>query len=218
MPNNAVCDFLYKSINSKINKGKYDLNHESFNVKHITECPRRISYRLYGFNPECNLVLQEKSLKYVKLKWVDLLSKCDGITIVKSNFIAADSNYNVHADIDAIIKIKGKVFVLLVDSMDEEKYKLYKKTGGSRSQISHIIASMWLTELSEGIILCENKITNQYFLSYVKLHNSILNAVKHKSQSMLTDKILQKIPDRPYKDDTAKECQICEYKSECWKK
>jgi hypothetical protein len=212
-----LCSLLKDQIDKKIKKGNSVYNFEVFNSSQITECPRRILYRSYGFytEKENNNDLINNHLKYVRNKWVDFLFKCSDIKIKKRNFIAADSHYNVFCEIDAIICIDDKNCVFMVEELDNISYESFNNNGLPRKLIVKMISAMWLSEVDNGIILCDN--SKEYFLCHVSMHNSILNSIKSKCRQMFSDKVMQKIPDRPYKDKNNLECNNCEYCIECWK-
>ena len=210
-----------KAIKSEIKRRNFCFGHEVFNIKHLTECPRRISYRAHGFDtkktPETQIFLADRDLKYTKKKWVELFSQIPNIVVIDTNILAADANFNISGTVDAIIKCGSWVGALMVDVVDAENYAKAKETGGLRRQIVEVMTAAWLVEVPNGILLCENRVTNEYFFSHVIAHPPVIRGVKDKCRRLMQQQILQQLPDKPYKDDSSKECQVCEYRKTCWK-
>jgi len=198
-------------IKNEIKRRDSGFNHEVFNVMHLTECPRRIMYRA---NQKEKLLVDLQS-KYYKMKWLDIISNSKGIKVIDKNILAADSEYNLVGNVDAIIACGKYVSVIMFDAIDEKSDSAFEH-GGLRRQIVSLMASMWLTEVDNGVLICENKNNNDYFLSHVTIHNSIINSVKTKCRKLMEDKILQQLPVRPYERNDSDECNGCEYKSKCW--
>ena len=71
-----------KSIKEEINRGISRFDHEVFNTKHLTECPRRIMYRAnaeenYQFNSD-----SERRKRYDKKRWVDFFDQSSTISLL----------------------------------------------------------------------------------------------------------------------------------------
>ena len=75
---------------------------------------------------------------------------------------------------------------------------------------------MWLVEISHGIILYENRETNEICLYHVTPHPQLLESAKKKCQSLQLFKMQGVRPKRAYKNDKEKECLSCEFKITCW--
>jgi len=216
---------IKNSIKIEIKKRDFQFNNEIYNIKHLTECPRRIAYRSSGsLKPERTLEHDceeafwlQQSLKYTKQKWVNILSDSLGIKIIDSFVIAADSNYNIAGTVDAIIRCENYVGAVIIDELETDEYIKAQEQGGLRRQIIEVMAAAWLAEVSHGILICENRNTHEYFMSHVIAHDLILNGIKNKFKELMEHKILQTdIPVRPYNDDDNKECKNCEYRNPCW--
>jgi len=207
-------------IKDEIKRGNSDFNHEVFNVMHLTECPRRMMYRVNNCKVESKFenknILVDFHSKFCKIKWLGIFSNSKGIKVLDKNILAADSEYNIVGKVDAIISCKGYVSALMIESIDESSYNIAIKNGGLRQQIVALMTSMWLTEVKNGVLLCENKNTNDYFLSHVIVSDAIINGVKSKCSKLMENKTLQQLPLRPYKTNDCEECKCCEYNDKCW--
>jgi len=129
---------------------------------------------------------------------------------------AADCNYNLVGTADLVFKCDGFVSVLMIDTLNSDEYHKAKKAGGLRRQIVELMTLSWLIEVQNGILLCENKDSNEHFMSHVNLYQPVIEGVKSKCSNLVEMKSLQKVPNRPYKDFNNNECNKCEYKQTCW--
>jgi hypothetical protein len=209
--------FIKSSIDFEIKKRRNSqFNHETFNVDNLTECPRRMMYRANNVGTDNANYLSNLNNECIKEKWLGIFSKLKGIKILDTNIVAADADYNVTSKIDAVFSIDKVCFVLTIDSIESELYELSQKNGGLRKQIVQLMASMWLTNIDNGLLLCENKNTNKYFISHITQSKAIINGIKDKCRKLLEGKILQQLPKRPYDDSCNTECKMCEYNNLCW--
>lgn len=212
---------IKKSIKNEIKKRDFRFDNEVYNIKHLTECPRRISYRVNGSlssepNYE-NKFWASQSLQYTKKKWLKILENCLGVKVIDTFVVAADSNYNISGTVDAVIRCEDYVGALIIDELENDEYIKAENQGGLRRQIIEVMSAAWLTEVSHGILICENRNTHDYFMSHVIPHELVLNGIKNKFKDLMEKKILQtELPDRPYKNENNKECNVCEYKGLCW--
>jgi CRISPR/Cas system-associated exonuclease Cas4 (RecB family) len=208
-----------EAIKNEIKRRNYKLIHEVFNIKHLTECPRRIYYRAHGIKTETQQdFLANIHLEYTKKKWIDLFNQSTKIKILDRDILAADTNYNIVANVDAVLKYGEFVSTLTVDVLNSNQYTIANQSGGLRRQIVEVMTATWLTEVPNGILLCENKETNEYFLSHIIVHKPIIEGVKSKCKHLIEKKFLQQLPDRPYTNNSFQECIACEYRKTCWEK
>ena len=208
--------FVEKSIKNEIKRRNFRFDHEVFNIKHLTECPRRIMYRVNATPQNDYEFLTYNHEHYTKKKWVDFFERCQSVKVLDRNVLAADCNYNVVGWADVILEIRGSATVLQIESLESDQYKKVKTTGGLRQQIVEMMMIMWLTEVANGVILCENKTTNEYFLSHVVPYKPILESARNKCLELMEQKLLQQLPKRAYEDNQSIECKSCEYKETCW--
>lgn len=207
---------IKKAIETEIKRRNSSFIHEVIYTKHLTECPRRLMYRMNAYSAKEPDFLIDNHNKYTKKKWVDFFNKCKKTIVIDENVLAADCNFNVVGTADAILKYGDVVSVLLVDSVKSSEYNKAKQAGGLRRQIVELMMIMWLTEVPNGILICENKDTNEYFLSHVVPHKGILDSARHKCSELMENQFLQKLPERAYKTDNSQECMACEYRETCW--
>jgi len=209
---------VQEEINFEIKRRNFRFDHEVFNVRHLTECPRRILYRANATVSETAPdFLEDNRLQYTKNKWVDLFSHFKKISILDRKVLAVDANYNIAGTVDAVFKYEDSVSTLLVDSLKTKEYLKAKSSGGLRKQIVELMVLTCIVEVENGVLLCENCDTNEYFLSHVILHHPILEGIQSKCKLLLEQKILHITPARPYDSNDGLECTVCEYREACWK-
>ena len=216
--NTRLISTIKSAIKSEIKRRNFQFDHEVFNIKHLTECPRRIMYRANAYPAAKPNFLTNFNKKYTKRKWVDFFDYCKEINVTGRDISASDCNFNIVGYADAIIQYGDVTSVLFIDCLFPSEYKQAKKMGGMRRQIVELMMTMWLTEVPNGIMICENKENNEYFISHVVPHQPIINGARNKCTELLEKQILQELPDRSYKDENGDECKICEYKTTCWNK
>ena len=211
-----------QATQSEIKRRNFRFDHEVYHTKHLTECPRRLMYRVMAHEvdqvdhvPE---FLNDNHLEYVKRKWVDFFSECKYTSVLGRDVLAADCNYNIVGSADVILKIGDFTSILIVDSLDTKSYQKSKNTGGLRRHVVDIMTVMWLVEVENGILFCENKATNEYFMSHIIPYQPIIDSVLNKCKNLVEKRILQKMPDRVYKSHDNNECKLCKYRSTCWRK
>lgn len=186
----------------------------------LTECERKIAYRTkvgkcrLGYNNAEYLAMM-----YAKVRWLDILKDTKGVKILDRWVTASDCNYNIVTKIDCVIEVSDMddlQSVVYVKSLKEEDFADVKKNGAKRKDIVRVMADMWLVEVSNGVIIYENRSNLDFVIYRVIPQNEIINSVKAKTKSLYDHKLNSTIPSRPYKTCSAKECQECEFFTHCW--
>ena len=223
MPNKFIKDdtkllnMVQDAIKIEEKRRNFRLDHEVYHTKHLTECPRRLTYRVLAFDGSENQDFRvENHNKYTANKWVDFFDECKKVSVLERDVLAADCNTNLVGKADAILRVGDFTSVLIVDSLQSTQYHTAHETGGLRNQIVNLMMVMWLVEVENGMLICENKDTNEYFMSHVIPYRPIIDSSIHKCKQLMDKAFLQQIPDRAYKNDDGHECKICEYRKTCW--
>lgn len=208
-----------EAIKVEIKRGNERFNHEVYNTRHLTECPRRLTYRVRNYDRDFSYnFLIDNDLESTKKKWVDFFSQCKKVDVLDKNVQAADCNYNLAGRADAVIRVGEFVSILRVDVLNPTEYEKAKSTGGLRRQIVDTMLMVWLTETENGILLCENRATKEYFLSHIIPYKPIIERVTEKCKDLIQNRMLHTLPDRVYDDGKSPECKTCEYRETCWNK
>jgi hypothetical protein len=190
-----------------------------FDPSHITECPRRMIYRANGCTPETNVsYLIANNEIHLKKKWTEYLSKCRSVRVIGKNVVTADCHYNISGNIDAILNIGERNYVTQIQLVQDEEFKQIRKKGAFKKHVVEMIVYIWLTELRDGLLLYENKDSNEYTVFHVKIYEPVIKSVIKKCLGLMENKIQGTIPSRPYKTKDSNECIVCEYSKKCWEK
>jgi len=227
MPNNHF--IVQDSISSFIQKGA-KLYSNSLYVRdisrcffsdEITECGRKLCYRVNGKKYICQYTNMEYNCNIEsKKRWINILDHIDGVKVLESDVVASDYNYNIITKIDCVIEITEKdlQYVVLVKSVEENKFNTVKNNEATRKDIVEIMTNMWLIELSNGIIIYENRNSLDFIVYNVIPSNEIVNSVKEKTKKLIVYKNKGSVPPRPYADRESYECKHCEFYGSCWDK
>ena len=214
-------DEISKSLESLINQNNIDKSifypTTNFDPSRITECPRRIIYRVNGISSSINYrsYLEIMDQIFSKQKWMEIFSKSKGIKIVEKNVVSADCHYNISGNIDAILNMGGKLYVIKIQRIDAEQFSQIESKGAFKKHVIEIIIYLWLTEVYDGILLYDN--LNQYRVFHIKYYSPIIQSITSKCLSLMDYKMKGEIPDRPYKNEKSSECVKCEFCQTCWK-
>jgi hypothetical protein len=216
-----LTNLVNNEIISVLEGGNRLFNNEVFNSENIAECPRKIVYKSFGLLMNQSLSLdriKNDSSIALKKKWIDLLSKSSKINFIEKNITVSDCNYNLSGEVDAVIEINDYKSLVLIKELESDDYILAQLGGGAKSHVIELMADIWMAELENGILICENKNTNEYFVSHIIIHQPIIETIKKKYYDLNFKKTLNQLPSRPYKNMGAKECILCKYRLTCWEK
>jgi len=216
-----VCkDDMLEDIVRKAKEGDLSTSIDSsFHPSHITECPRRLIYRSTGKdvdNGRKESVFAFCRGESFKHKWVSLLKKSKLIRVLYEDIVAADCNYNLYSQVDAVINIKGSIFAVKSYLVNDEMFHRIQKEGAIKKHVIEVIIYIWLLEVDGGCLIYESE--NQDVCTFrVEPYQPIINSVAKKCMELCDFKLKGKIPNRPYKSES-KECNECEYCNFCWEK
>lgn len=210
----TIEDILRTFSDSQAN---HDIN-RTFHPDGLTECGRKLIYRTSGSKYQTGYsVLETESNYFSKLKWIHILKCCKDIKVLDSDIIASDDKHNLLTKVDCVIEMEDETqIVVFIKSLSSSDFENVKNNGATRKDIVRIITDMWLIELSNGIIIYENRDTLRFLIYKVIPNNAIINTIKLKSKNLYDNKIKGILPSRPYKNNSSKECQECEFLKTCW--
>ena len=216
-----VCrDEVSKPLEESINDLRYcalPVTDSSFHPSQITECPRRLIYRVNGDADKMHIgdgLYQSIQDETFKNKWITLLEKVKFVKVLHKNAIASDCNYNLFSKVDAVINIKGDIFAVKaiktcgLDEMEEIRNK-----GAMKKHVIEMVLYIWLLEVDGGILIYDSDYEHCMF--HIKPYKPIVESVIEKCRKLCDFKLAGQIPNRPYKSK-AKECSDCEYRCVCW--
>lgn len=218
--NNNIIDFLHEHIENSFSHRNYEVNGEVYNSCEITECDRRLLFRVN--NTETSIKYSRKyniDQKAIKDKWISILSGINEIHIKEKYYLVADCNYNLSGLVDCIAKVGKKHVVFSIWQIPTEKYNNISASNYKivRKNIVDILVKMWLSELKHGILILEDSSTNQYKILHITPYEPVIQSVCSKCKKLEEYRLFSKLPDRSYKNSDNVECKLCEYKDICWK-
>ena len=188
-----------------------------FDPSHITECTRRIIYRANGVNQEKNpsyLLMQDEL--FSRKKWFEYFEKSRFVKVIDKNIITADCHYNISGNADIILKIIDSIYVVKIQPLSCEDFARVQKEGAFKRHVIETMIYVWLLEIHDGLLLYENKNTNDYVVFHVQEYAPIIKSVMKKCTELMENKIQGTIPSRPYKTKESVECCKCEFNQQCW--
>ena len=190
-------------------------NIELFHPSQLTECTRKSIYRVYGEPYELD-VFEAEHQKYAKQKWLDFFETSRIAKLIDTDIDAADTTYNLASRVDGILRIGELTFVILIKSLSTEEFQRIKEQEIHRRDIVELILDMWLVEVHHGLLLYEDRTTNEITTFHILPYPSIINAACRKCRELYDNKIKGIIPERPYDSPDSKECLTCNFKETCW--
>jgi len=193
-----------------------------FSPDHLTECDRRMVYRARDERPISQEVFVDYSNDAIRQKWIRLFQKCGFTRVIDDNSIVADFNYNIQGVIDLVLEFRYSedndvILPVKIFPLRHEDYVCVQETAPFKKHLIDLMVNMWLIELNNGILIYEDKNTNQYSIFHINQYAPIINAVMKKCSRLLEFQINDRIPKRSYKNNTSRECTVCEFKNTCWK-
>lgn len=192
----------------------------TFNPSNMTECPRRMVYRAMGTKEEPirYSYLEFNNHAFIKKKWLVCIKNCRTVKVLEENLVAADCNYNITGNVDAVINVNGIVAVLKICPVTNEDFCKIITRGALKKHVVAIMIDMWLTELNDGILFYENQDTNKYLVFHTKPYRPIIKSVQRKCLELENHRINGSMPVKPYKKENSSECSQCEFFKKCWQK
>jgi hypothetical protein len=208
---------IFSNIIIEENKRRnFDFSREVFNSCCLTECDRRILYKSRGEALEITLEFDKiDTQEAIKNKWNNFFSKSIKFSLLDKDVIVADCNYNLKGKIDGVLKIGNANFAVMIKALSEKDFVNAEKNA-FRKDVIETMVNMWLLEINDGILIYENKNDNKLSLYHIIPFVQLIEACKKKCLSMLNFKMKGDLPNRPYKNNSSKECSICEFKTKCW--
>jgi len=194
-------------------------NHASvISPSHITECLRRMYYRLNwqetsNYAEYTDLVHHQCAVE----KWATYFSKCNKIILVDKDILVAHSNYNLSGTVDHYIESKGYKYAVKIKQVPSADFKIIKKGGPKRKHVIETIVYLWLSEFEDGLLVYEDNDTQEYDIYHIISYEPIIKTVKSKCRRLINHKMRGVAPPRITGDNAERECSICEYSYVCLK-
>jgi hypothetical protein len=209
---------LFESTINELDKKSKKFNPISFiNPSTVTECPRRLTYRLLATEEEKKTsYLSNLHDVFIRKKWVDFFRKCNRVKVLAEDVPAADCHYNLNGKADVVIRFEDNQFVVQIHSVSNETWLNIQEKGAHRKDVIEAIIYLWLLEITDALILYENKDTGEYCVFHAQQYQPIIEAVRKKCLVLMEHKEKGGLCNKPNKYTQASiECKFCEYKNNC---
>ena len=212
-------DDVVKSISDIIVKSDVLSKYPSstINPDIITECKRRIFYKVSGEKYKNKHILKEKHKESSVKKWVEYLSKCKNINLMDSDVVFTDSECNICSKVDALLEIDGISYVIKVKPVSDEIFKDVKSNGALKKDAIEVVIQLWLVEIKDGILIYDNNDNQDYLIFHINKYKPVINSTIEKCKEIIKHQLTGIKPNK-LKDTNNKECLICEYRDICLNK
>ncbi len=188
----------------------------TFDPFRLTECPRRLVYRITGVNCSIStLYMDYQNELAMKEKWFRIFTDCKKIKFLEKDAVVADAKYNITGKINAVISFDDDIYITQIKSVCDEDLKNIKQKGALKKDVVESVLYLWLLEVKDGLIIYD---TNKggYLTFHIEPYQPIIKSVKSKCLEMMRHKMEGSLPERPYKNCSSNECNICEFLHLCW--
>lgn len=186
-----------------------------FSSSQITECPRRLIYRVRQSPKDFESMpyMKAQNLLCEIRKWGDFLGKCKGVKILERQYRAFDCVYNIRGDIDYVIQALGKNMVVQIHPVKD--YDRVVREGAAKKHVIEVMINAWLMEVEDGLLVYENVDTHDTISFHVTVYKPIIESTKKLCTNLFRAQMEGRLPRRPYADQSGKECASCEFGITC---
>lgn len=212
----ALTEKIEFAIKSEEKRRNISKNNELFLTNQLTNCTRKTLYRVYGEEYDIDMA-EELHQQSVKHKWLDFIEQSRIAKLIDKNIEAADTKYNLASRVDGVFRIGELTFTVLIKSVHNEEFQRIKERSAPRRDIVQLMMDMWLTEVKDGLLLYDNRETNDILTYHVLPYQPIINAACGRCLEMRDHKLMGKLTKRPYDSSDSEECLACKFKATCWK-
>lgn len=204
-----------EAVKSGLHRNNVETLTEIVDTRHVTQCDRRIVYRMTGCASDDDKLVKNLNESAIKAHFVDFLDKKTSIFVLEKSYDFADSRYNMLGNVDALLKMKEFVSALRIVVLYDE-IEVVRGKGAFRKDIVDTMLLSWLAQTDHGFLIYIDVITHSISALHVTLFRPVIDSACDKCAKMTQYKIRGGIPERPYKNKNNRECRCCEYCHICW--
>lgn len=206
-----VSTFFKNKVDLLVKSGYNSLDNEIIFTNDITQCDRRLFYKVSDQYSKSYLVKMHNEA--LSKKWRAYLEKVKGVDVLATNFTVADHNCGLTGIVNLIISASDKKILVMIKEVDNDFFNSKRTV---RKHIVDIMSQMWLAEIDDGLLIYENVETKEFSMYHILTHPSVLMSVDKKAKDIQRQKVLGVLPERKYDSKTSSECVSCEFKEKCW--
>ena len=185
--------------------------------ENISQCSRRISYRINGFKFDKDAILSSGNLDKKDI-WITRIGLLDNVSVKGINVEAGDIFHGISGIADMVIRFENKLIDAVVLIYPTNNLVDISKGNPPKKDIMSMLLYMWLLEIKNGLILYYQIDKEDFELIHVIPYNPLINSMKEKLIDKKKKKMMGVLPERAYKEKSAIECTKCEFFNTCWKK
>ena len=211
-----VADRMDNVINLALVRNNVATSSNVFLTNHITECDRRIMYRVYGEETSKPKDIEEEFVRGAVINaWISLINEKSSIKVLDSVCILGDARYSISGKADAIVSFQGVPSALrLVPIYDE--IEVIKEKGARRKDTVDLMLLSWIAEISHGFLIYVDVCVGTHCTFHVVPIRPVIKSACIKCHRLNDIRLGGGLPNRVYETKDSKECQLCEYYEICW--
>jgi len=209
---------LIEKINKYFESQKDRERDRKFHVSEVGNCDRALYFDFLGYEKEeidaaTRMKFHNGNVSHRKI--VSILLGCNDINVVGAE-VTIPENDLITGRADLVVSLDNQLYVVDIKTIADYGFNLLSSVSDiSKNYIYQIQLYMHFLKIPNGIILFENKNTNEmkeFFISYNKdLCEKLIERMKN-----LKIKIDNKIvPEKPY-DLEDWQCNYCRFKKVCY--
>jgi CRISPR/Cas system-associated exonuclease Cas4 (RecB family) len=187
----------------------------SFDPSELTQCPRRLLYKVNGEYEGC-LKGEDRKRNFTVSKWLDAIKKCRKMRLMKERACVSDCNYNIVGYLDAVVEVSDRLAAVKVQGVSHSDFKDIQRKGAKRKQVVEVMAYIWMTEINDGLLIYEDETNDEFTVFHIVHYEPIVQSIQRKCLTMLKYQQEGRLPSRPYKTNDGGECKSCEFNRSCW--
>lgn len=192
-------------------------NVEVFSPERSTECERKLLYEIYGNKISEGYV--SESLNTLRHKWASLMMRMPNVILHGVDVEFADVKYNLSGKVDMVLEFENRSLKAIgtVREIDAEMMAKIRQKGPIRKDVVTDNLYMWMSEIPHAIMIYEDSQNKEIEVFHALPYNAIIATAREKFGRIAEHKIRGTLIDKPYENAETRECQSCEYRTECWK-
>jgi len=201
-------------------------DHSKFHPSAIGYCSRKITYSMLGYEEEPVDTITQRifenghSMHARYEKWFEDM----GIQIAPELVLSENSEdpeiarkareLNIDGRTDSLIEVNGERYIVELKSAGQAMFEYHLNKGPKKHHLQQILMYMYLTGVKKGILLYENKNTQEIREFAIEYDEEIVEDLIKKA-SVINSYVLEK--KLPPKEGTASswQCKYCNYFNLC---
>lgn len=187
-----------KAVNSSCQNDMYGLVvKNSFNVDHITECPRKLvdmALNPSKHKPSSSEIVRTAMNANVKDVWLKRFSRITGFEVIHVNYHAADNKLSLHGFVDCVLGTGDVTANTTFKHVSSNDMVSVKERGAFKKDVVSAAILSYMIHCMDSIVVYSHG--NDTAIFHFRRDNSIVEAVKKKCSEMTMCVLNGSLPDR----------------------